>query len=125
MIYEDVDKSKRDRTRCSKLLGCLITVAQIKILYTSRACKWQSGDLLEGAAIERSSKQAYINKIISTTRRVYNEALHKIQMRGPRLEKSYELLGHVRALWPVPDRTTWGLFLSLRICPDLSSISYP
>jgi hypothetical protein len=38
------------------------------------------GDHLESAecigAIERSSKQAYINKIISTTRSVYNETLH-------------------------------------------------
>jgi len=105
-----------------------ITVAQIKILYSSSG---RVGDHFEsvicvrgksrGQASKQASKQAYINKIISATSSIYKKTLHNIQMRAPRLETSHELLGRVRALWPVPDRTTWGLFLSLRVCPDLTS----
>lgn len=104
-----------------------ITVAQIKILYSSSG---RVGDHFEsvvcvgGNREAQASKQAYINKNISTTSSVHNEALHNIKNGEPKPEKSYELLGRVRALWPVPDRTTWGLFLSLRVCPDLSVSSW-
>jgi hypothetical protein len=53
-----------------------ITVAQIKIAYMCTSGR--VGDLACARGIERSSKQAYINRIISTTRSNYNETLHNI-----------------------------------------------
>jgi len=82
MIDDNVDKRKRERTRDPKLLGCSITGSADKD-HVYKYASGRVGDHIESVErvgrMERSSKQAYINKIISTTRRVYNETLHNKQ----------------------------------------------
>jgi len=73
MIDENVDKRKRERTRDPKLLGCSITVAQIKITVTRvQLCKWQSGGSSRECGMRREDgevKQASIHQ----QDHIYNE----------------------------------------------------
>jgi hypothetical protein len=81
MMDENVDKRERERERGSKLLSCSVTVAQIKISYTSIA-SGTVGDLSRVQASKNTSTESYLQRAV-----YYNETLHNIKTRIPRSEK--------------------------------------
>jgi hypothetical protein len=80
VIDEDVDKRKREREeRIFKITGMSDNGGADKdsvYEYASGRVGYHLKSVECVGEIERSSKQAYINKIIFTTRRVYNETSH-------------------------------------------------
>jgi len=108
----------------TKITLRILTVAQIKT-----RIKWQSGGWRRWLTIRHRYLWSWVKQAEHTstessctikyeTQRDISQQTRRAWRRG----QEENLLARGSPSGPVPDRTTWRLLLSLRICPDLPSV---